>query len=137
LETVDGAGQTFANVSGTQLRGKVGSGVGSAVHNGELHVFYNDDTNENLRWAMKSPGVDWHFETLDGMSEAPDEIHQFGPTSGGIRPTRKAVVSLGDQRREEECEIPLSPTQSTPEFDRLLLKPFSLSQLSDTISSVA
>jgi CheY-like chemotaxis protein len=29
------------------------------------------------------------------------------------------------------------PARAFPEFDRLLLKPFSLSQLSDTISSVA
>ena len=29
------------------------------------------------------------------------------------------------------------PSRAFPEFDRLLLKPFSLSQLSDTISSVA
>jgi hypothetical protein len=97
LETLDGAGRTFANASG-QRRGKVGLGTGCLLHNGELHAFYNDMDNANLRWGVKLPTYAWAFKTIDGLSRSPGGRGRiYGPTSNRILDAPKPAVSLGDQ----------------------------------------
>ena len=97
LETLDGAGRTFANAKG-QRSGSVGLGTACLLHNGELHVFYNDIDNDNLRWGVKRPTYAWAFETIDGLSKFPGGRGRlYGPTSNRIRDAPKAAISLGDQ----------------------------------------
>lgn len=60
-QTVDGNGG-----SGGQLVGEMLGGTRASVWiAGELHTFYTDATQGNLRHAVKSGNV-WHYETLDG-----------------------------------------------------------------------
>lgn len=40
--------------------------IATAVSGGQLHVFYFDGTNGDLRHGWWSPGQPWRFETLDG-----------------------------------------------------------------------
>jgi hypothetical protein len=98
LETLDGAGSTFANAKG-QMKGRVGLGTGCILHNGELNVFYNDITNGNLRWGLKRPGVEWAFETVDGLTNTLGGrgARRYGSTSDVILNAPKTAVSLGDQ----------------------------------------
>lgn len=103
LETLDGmrktpaSGGVIANAIG-QRRGKVGMGTGCLLHNGELHVFYNDMDNDNLRWGVKSPGAAWAFETIDGLSNSPGGRGRlYGPSSNRVRAAPKPALSLGDQ----------------------------------------
>jgi hypothetical protein len=92
-ETIDGAGKTFANAVG-QVRRRVGAGIGCAMHDHDLHVFYNDLDFSNLRWAHRSPGGAWKMETIDGDG-GPER--RYGRTTKRLLPGGKAVISNGNQ----------------------------------------
>jgi hypothetical protein len=60
-ETLDGDTTTPGGYNA-----KLGMSNFAIVYNNELHVFYYDATNGNLRHATKSGNVGWKFENLDG-----------------------------------------------------------------------
>ncbi len=97
VETLDGAGRTFADASG-QRRGKIGLGTACVRRNGELNVFCDDVSHANLRWGVKRPTEAWAFETIDGMSASlGGGARRYGSTKDKIRDARKAAVKVGDQ----------------------------------------
>ena len=98
LETLDGAGRTFADASG-QARGRVGLGTACVLRDGELNVFYNDIDNANLRWGVKRQTFPWSFHTIDGQSDslAGHGPRRYGRTADRISVGAKSAVRLGDQ----------------------------------------
>ena len=67
----DAAGWHFENLDGdagslAHLDANLGTDPVSVVFNGNLHVFYRDVSNGNLRHAWDLPTTGWHFENLDG-----------------------------------------------------------------------
>jgi subtilisin family serine protease len=64
-ETLDGAGGTNGRINAD-----VGKMPATAIYNNQLHVFYFDVTNGDLRHGVSDTnGGNWTFETLDGDSQ--------------------------------------------------------------------
>lgn len=64
-ETLDGAG----GING-RINADVGKMPATAIYNNQLHVFYFDVSNGDLRHAVSDiNGGNWTFETLDGDSQ--------------------------------------------------------------------
>ncbi len=60
FETLDGAGGPTGRINAD-----VGTDSAAVLYNGRPHVFYRDETNDDLRHGYYN-GTAWVFETLDG-----------------------------------------------------------------------
>ena len=61
FRTLDGAGTRAGRTTHD-----VGADVSAVAHDGVVHVFYVDATEEDLRHAWRAPGATWRFGTVDG-----------------------------------------------------------------------
>src|SRR2546425_610553 len=68
FETVDGAGGGNGRISAI-----VGDWPTAVLYRNELHVFYFDSTNQNVRHAvLDAARTNWRFEGLDGLGDGPN-----------------------------------------------------------------
>lgn len=69
----DDGTQTFRTLDGRGSRdgrttNAVGTDVSAVVNDGTVHVFYRDETADDLRHGWRSLAEGWRFETIDGAT---------------------------------------------------------------------
>ncbi len=88
FETLDGAGGGNGRISAI-----VGDWPTAALYRNELHVFYFDSTNQNVRHAvLDAARTNWRFEGLDGLGDGPN-----GRTSALVGVGQMSAVAWQDQ----------------------------------------
>lgn len=84
FDILDGAGGPNGRTTSN-----VGQAPTAVVYNNQLHVFYYDAGDGNLRHATSSDGVYWNFENLDG------DWGSVGHLDGNVGQTPAATVIWG------------------------------------------
>jgi len=85
FEVLDGSGGASGRIAAD-----AGYRPTTVIYQGNLHVFYYDNTNHGLRQAWTSNGTSWNLRTLDGSASTVS-----GHTSADVGFSSSAMVSSG------------------------------------------
>jgi hypothetical protein len=111
----DDGTDSFRTLDGASMRSgrtthDVGADVSAVVHEGLVHVFYVDATQDDLRHAWRAPGAAWRFETIDGhASDAGRTSNDVGALSTAVAFRDRVQVFYVDRTQDDIRRAVLGP----------------------------